>query len=288
MTSHKSERSFSFNNNGEINFSKEVKKDLTHKNPKKISYDVTFNVLSSDFSIDIGLSKLSQDWRKEFIYDNISISLTENILTKKFNDIEIIEDLNTGMKLVIIVKKHDKRNRQNNASIAFETVLNPDDSLEMGAIVINTHKGNGKINGTYRFDVSRKKGIHANFYSRKGVKVDLTTNLMLLETANNLLLPVLNSKNRGDIIVSNFANSTQNAIAKNLSQRVLSFDSSDFNMETVKQTEAMIIEMLKTIKGELPLSGLVKRINNCLNLVNKQHNLEIDGTPKTLKLEAKN
>ncbi len=46
--------------------------------------------------------------------------------------------------------------------------------------------------------------------------------------------------------------------------------------------------MLKNIKGELPLSGLVERIDNCLDLINKQHNLEIDGTPKTLKLEAKN
>ncbi len=192
--------------------------------------------------------------------------------------------------------------RPNNASIAFEATLNPDNSLEMGEIEINTHKGNGKVNGTYRFVVSRKKGIRANFYSRKGLRFDLTTNPMLLEVANNLLLTALDNQNSGDIIVSNFANSTQNTNAKKLSQKVISFDSSNFNMETIKQTESMVIEMLKTvkqtestvigmlktIKGELPLSGLVERIDNCLDLMNKQHNLEIDSKPKTLKLEVKN
>lgn len=286
MISHKSKRYFSFNNNGQINFSKEVIKRITPQNPRQISYKTTFNVLSNDFNIDITLFKLTQDWRKELMSDHISVDLNGHILTKKFNDIEIIEDLNTGMKLVRIIKEYDKRNRQNNASIFFEVTLNPDENLEMGAIAINTHKGNGKVNGIYRFDVSRKKGIRANFYSRKGVKVDLTTNPMLLGAANNLLLPVSNNQNSGDIIVSNFASSTQNAIVKNLGQRVISFDSSDFNMEAIKQTEAMVIEMLKTIKGELPLSGLVERVDSCLELINKQHNLVIDYNPKTLKLKS--
>ena len=63
---------------------------------------------------------------------------------------------------------------------------------------------------------------------------------MLLGTANTLL-PSPNSQNNGDIIVSNFANSTQNAIAKNLTEKVISFDNSDFNMEAVKQAELRII-----------------------------------------------
>jgi hypothetical protein len=59
--------------------------------------------------------------------------------------------------MVRIAKKYDKRNKNNNASVVFEAVLNADNSLEMGAVTINTHKGNGKVNGTYRFDVSKKK-----------------------------------------------------------------------------------------------------------------------------------
>lgn len=288
MNSHKSERHFSFNNNGIIKFSKDVKKSQTLQHPRGISYDTTFNVLLNDFDISITIDQLTKDLREEHKYDYLTFSLKDNILTEKFNDIEIIRDLITGMKLVRIVKKYDKRDKQNNASVVFEATLNQDDSLERGAIAINTHKRNGKVNGTYRFDVSRKKGVRANFYTRKGVKFDLTSNPSLLSTANTLLLPAPNSQNSGNIIVSNFANSTQNAIAKNLTEKVISFDNSDFNMESVKQAETKIIEMVKCIKGELPLYGLVERINNCLDLINMEQRQQITTNPKVLKLGTNN
>jgi len=290
MNSHKSTRHFSFNNNGTIEFSKSSKTRSTLKHPRRISYNTSFNVLSNDFDISITLDQLTDDWREKYKYDYLTLSLKGNILVEKFDDIEIIRDLSTGMRLVRIAKKYDKRNKQNNASVAFEAALNPDDSLEYGAVAIQTHKGNGKVNGTYRFDVSRKKGIRANFYSRKGVKVDLTSNPALLGTANTLLLPQANSNNSGDIIVSNFANSTQEAIAKNLTEKVISFDNSDFNMESVNQAEERIIEMVKCIRGELPLTGLIDRIDNCLEVIDKKQNFQIgEGSNcKVLKLESPN
>ncbi len=288
MNSHKSSRHFSFNNNGDISFKKDVKRTQTIQHPKQISYEASYNVLSSDFTIKITLAELTQDWRNKYKYDYITLSLEENILTEKFNDIEIIQDLSTGIKLVKIVKAYDKCDRSSNASVVFEAVLNPNDNFEMGAVAINTHKGNGKVNGTYRFDVSREKGIRANFYSRKGVKVDLTTNPMLLETANRLLLPSSNSQGCGDIIVYNFANSTQNAIAKSLTEKVIIFDNSDFNMEAVKQAELRIIGMLKCIKGELPLPGLVERIDNCISLIDSRKQEKLEEKVKTLKLESNN
>lgn len=288
MNSHKSTRHFSFSNNGIIEFSKSTKvgQKQTLQHPSKISYSTSFDVLSSDFSISITLDKLIEDWREKYKYDYLTLSLKGNILTEKFNDIEITRNLSTGMWSVRIVKKYDKRHSQNNASVAFEAALNSDDSLEFGAVAIETHKGNGKVNGTYRFDVSRKKGIRANFYSRKGVKVDLTTNPLLLETANNLLLPVRSSSSRGDIIISDFATSTEVAIAKNLSEKIIKFDSSDFNMESVNQVEKKIMTMVKCIKGELPLPGLVDRIDNCIKLIDKKPNPLIkDSTNyKVLKL----
>lgn len=288
MNSHKSSRHFSFNNNGDISFKKDVKRIQTIQHPKQISYEASYNVLSSDFTIKITLAELTQDWRNKYKYDYITLSLEENILTEKFNDIEIIQDLSTGIKLVKIVKAYDKCDRSSNASVVFEAVLNPNDNFEIGAVAINTHKGNGKVNGTYRFDVSREKGIRANFYSRKGVKVDLTTDPMLLGTANRLLLPSSNSQSCGDIIVSNFANSTQNAIAKSLTEKVIIFDNSDFNMEAVKQAELRIIGMLKCIKGELPLPGLVERIDNCISLIDSRKQEKLEEKVKTLKLESNN
>ena len=290
MNSHKSTRHFSFNNNGTIEFSKSSKTRSTLKHPRRISYNTSFNVLSNDFDISITLDQLTDDLREEYKYDYLTLSLKGNILVEKFDDIEIIRDLSTGMRLVRIAKKYDKRNKQNNASVAFEAALNPDDSLEYGAVAIQTHKGNGKVNGTYRFDVSRKKGIRANFYSRKGVKVDLTSNPALLGTANTLLLPQANSNNSGDIIVSNFANSTQEAIAKNLTEKVISFANSDFNMESVNQAERRIFEVVKCIRGELPLPGLIDRIHNCLEVIDKKQNVQIGerSNCKVLKLESSN
>ena len=288
ILTNNSSRKLLFHNNGNIELHKGSLKKQTKNHPTTIGYNANYNVLSNDFDMSITLDNLTDNFLEKHKYTYLTISLKDNILTEKFNDIEIIRDLNTGVKLIRIMKKHDKRDKQNNSSVVFEAVLNPDNSLEMGAIAINTLKGNGKVNGTYRFDVSRKKGVRANFYSRKGIKIDLTTNPILLSTANTLLLPAPNSQNSGDIIVSNFANSTQNAITKNLTEKVVSFDNSDFNMEAVKQAEINIIEMIKCIKGELPLYGLVERIDNCLYLIDMQHEQQITDSPKTLKLNSNN
>ena len=215
------------------------------------------------------------------------LSLKDNILIEKFNDIEITRNLSTGKKVVRIIKKRD-RTMPNYSSVVFEAALNPDNSLEFGNITINTYKANGKVNGTYRFDASRKKGICANFYSRKGVKIDLINNPDLLNTANALLLPTPSNQNSGDIIVSNFVNAIQNAIAKNSSEKVISFDDFDFNIEAIQESETKIIEIVKCIKGELPLFGLVERINNCLNLIDKKKQLKVTTKSRTLKPKVQN
>lgn len=279
MNSNKSKRFFSFKSNGDIYFSKENKKKLTLQHPKNTSYEANYNVLSDNFMIKISISQLTQtsDWRNCNVekHDYITISLNENFLIERLNDIEIIYNLNTGMKSVKIVKEYDKRNRKNNTSSDFEVTLNSDDTLIKGAAVINTHKGNGKINGTYRFDVSRNKGVRANFYSRTGVKVNLIENLNLLQTPNQLLLTESGDKNSSAIDLD-FTDSSQKATLKNLSQKEITFDSSDFNMEKIRQAEQNVVEKLKSIKGELPLTGLVERVNNYLNLIDKKQ--------KTLKI----
>lgn len=288
IETNNSSRKIIFNNAGEISLEKHAKKK-PKKQSKTIEYEANYNVLSDNFSINATVTgSLIPGVVDRYNYGELSISLKKNLLTSRYNDIEIVQDLNTGVKIVKISKKYDKRNRNNNASVIFEAVLNSDDSLETGAVAINTHKGNGKVNGTYRFDVSRKKGIRANFYSRKGVKIDLTTNPMLLGTANTLLLPSSKSNTSSGLIVSNFATSTQKTIAKNLTEKVISFDNSDFNMESVKQAESRMLEMLKCIKGELPLPGLVERIDSCLSLIDSEKQEKLEGKTKVLKLESNN
>lgn len=287
MSSHKSTRQFSFYNDGNIQFSKDVTKQLTKQQLRHISYNAMYNVLSNDFSLDIRIKERNGE-RKNIVYHYITISLNDNILTKKMDDIEIMQDLNSGMKFIRIIKKYDKNDKQSNSSVVFEVKLNEEDRLELGAVAINTYKRNGKVNGTYRFDVSRKKGARANFYSRKGVKIDLIENPILLENANTLLLPAPTNQNCGEIIVSDFVSSTQKSVAKNLEQKVICFDNSDFNMDSIKQAETKIIETVKCIKGEIPLLGLVERINNCLEFSNRRPNLQtLNGfKSRVLKLES--
>ena len=289
MNSHKSTRHFSFNNNGIIEFSKSSKVTPTLKHPRKISYTTSFDVLSNDFDISIDFEQLTDEEIKRYRNVPLTLSLKGNILIEKFDNIDMIRDLSTGMKLVRIVRKYDERNKQNNASIIFEAALNLDGSLEYGSVEIQTHKGNAKINGTYRFAVSRKKGVSANFYSRKGIKADLTSNPTLLDTVNTLL-PQANSNNNGDIIVFDFANSVQEIIAKSLNKNVVSFDYYSFNMEPINQIEKAIIEMVKCIRGELPLTGLVIRIDNCLEMISKNQIVQNseDSNYKVLKLESPN
>lgn len=60
MNSHKSSRHFSFNNNGDISFKKDVKRTQTIQYPKQMSYEASYNVLSSDFAIKITLTELNK------------------------------------------------------------------------------------------------------------------------------------------------------------------------------------------------------------------------------------
>ena len=274
-------RKLDFYNNGDIYLQKTSRKKQTETHPTKISYNANYNVLSNDFEITITLDKASKSISKK---DNLIISLSNNILAEKYNNIEIIRDYNSERKVIRIVKKHEKTDKRNNASVVFEAIFEKDNSLKMGSVVIETHKSNGKVNGTFRFDVSRKEGISANFYSRKGIKIDLTSTPSLLNKANTLLLPAPNTQSDGDIIVSDFANGAQNAIAKNLTEKVINFDNSDFNMESVYQAENKIIEMIKCIKGELPLLGLIERIDEYLRLIEMEKKQEITDSPKILTL----
>ncbi len=114
MSSHKSTRHFSFNNNGVIEFSKAMKacKKQTLQHPNRISYDTSFNVLSNGFDISITLDHLTEDWREKYKYDYFTFSLKDTILQEKFNDVEITRDLCTGIGVVKITK-----NKQNDENI---------------------------------------------------------------------------------------------------------------------------------------------------------------------------
>ena len=287
MCSKKAIRSFSFANDGEISFTKtdKIKSATRRKNTGKdhiyTSYEATYNVLADDFHIDVTVDRVTGEKYSRRYRDYISFSRLRDMVVKRFNDIYIYQDLNTNRKMIRIEKGYHRKSKSNNSSVSFEAELDTFDAFQRGAVDIKTYKGNGKVNGTYRFDVSREKGARANFYSRKGVKVDLIYHPELLKKANLLLSA--KSPSTGDMVISNFADSTQQAVANSLDNRVISFDATDFTMDAVSNANKRVVDTIKNIQGELPLYGLNQRISDCFQLMSKTTRLSEERNIKVLE-----
>ena len=281
MCSKKAIRSFSFANDGEISFTKidKIKSDKRRKNTGKdhiyTSYEASYNVLTDNFRLDVTVDRDTGEKYSRRYRDYISFSRLGDVVVKRFNDIYIYQDLNTNRKMIRIEKGYHRKRKSNNSSISFEAELDTFDAFQRGAVDIKTY------NGIYRFDVSREKGARANFYSRKGVKVDLIYHPELLKKANLLLSA--KSPSTGDMVISNFADSTQQAVANSLGNRVISFDATDFTMDAVSNADKRVVGTIKNIQGELPLYGLNQRINDCFQLMSKTTRLSEERDIKVLE-----
>lgn len=287
MCSKKAIRSFSFANDGKISFTKtdKIKSNTRRKESGKnhiyTSYEATYNVLSDDFCLDVTVDRVTGEKYSRRYRDYISFSRLRDVVVKRFNDIYIYQNLNTNRKMIRIEKEYHKKSKSNNSSVSFEAGLDTIDAFQRGSVDIKTYKGNGKVNGTYRFDVSREKGARANFYSRKGIKVDLIRHPEILAKANLLLSA--KSPSTGDMVISKFADSTQQAVADALNNRIISFDATDFNMKAVHDAERKVVDTVKKIKGELPLFGLTERINYSFLLMNPVGHLPENDLGKVLE-----
>lgn len=261
--SSKVHRHFVFNNDGNIFFSKDDRVGETLRHPKSISYNATFNVLSNDFDMQIKVGELLDDANYKHKYEYYTLAMKNDNVIHRYNDIETITNLNTGTKLIKIKK---------DTSIAFDIKLNSNNELENCSFISNTHKTNGKINGTYRFNANKDKGISFVFYSRKGNKKDLL-NGEILNKLNNILFAL----NINDLMCV-----MEKIISKDMVDVNINF--SNYNLQFFNQLEQKTINMVKCIKGELPLSGLNERITNCLPIIKNIEIQRSSGKFKILKL----
>lgn len=273
INTKKATRRIVFKGNGDVSLEK------NNKGRKKINYKANYNVVIKNF--DLSLETITPEGNKSK-RECVDVSLKDNILTERLNDIKIITDLNTGKKKISIVKDYDKMYLHNNMpAVNFEANLDQDGKITSANAVVTLHKRNGKVNGSYRFDVNKSKGLRANYYTRKGKKIDLTTNPLLLETANYLLASKIQDD---EMIVRDFTNATQNSINNNITDRVINFDYSDFSAESIKNTEDKIRSTISSIKGEIPLKILsdnldyyLKTVKNMNNNLGKQKVLTINN-----------
>lgn len=85
------------------------------------------------------------------------------------------------------------------------------------------------------------------------------------------------------MVISNFADSTQQAVVNSLGNRVISFDATDFTMDAVSNANKRVVDTIKNIQGELPLYGLNQRISDCFQLMNKTTRLSEERNIKVLE-----
>ena len=94
-------RYFSFKNDGSIRYSKGVKQEKIETTPRRISYTADYNVLTSDFSIDICDDEIDPSVNNYKI-DYYTVSLGNNILVQKLNGVSIVINLITNEKSIVI------------------------------------------------------------------------------------------------------------------------------------------------------------------------------------------
>lgn len=59
---------------------------------------------------------------------------------------------------------------------------------------------------------------------------------------------------------------------------MIRLDNFNFDITVINLAEKRVIEMVKCIRGELPLPGLVERIDACLDLIDKCKNNQLEDT----------
>ena len=265
-------RAMSFSNNGNITIKKELYKPThdirahQHIYRSGIEYDATYNVNYNDFDI---VAKVINNGEA---VDNLEIRLQNGLIYKKVNGIEIIEELGTHMKHIRISQPYNKENKSINSDVEFTATMSNDSKLKSGSLVINTHKGNGKINGTYKMNASQDKGISVKFISRSGKSMYLCDSMQLFGQNNRLRL---NGSNQSNKIITDFSTSTQNALKNGTSDRIIRFNSSLFSMDAICEIEDKLNDVLSRIICEVPCSGLINRINNYLAIKNNNKVLKL-------------
>ena len=271
MNSNQARRRFAFDHDGNIEYNKLSRKD------NKPSYFTKHNLTNNN--LEVILSK-----ENELIY----IKNNDKELLKQYNEVKIIKNYETGEKTVIINPNINKRRKElsNKPTTFFEARFDSDNNLENAFIKIDTHRKDGKVNGTYRLDAHWQKGIRTSFYSRKGKKIELNGNNEFLENFSNLLLPTLTSNRKEDEITKSFFNAIRKIYSQEIDKNVLFFENQYFNISQVDKIEDIIDEELKSIRGEIPLTSLTDRLNNTIYSRN-QDNFYYEYRPTSLKKKQK-
>ena len=284
INSHKSTRRISFLNDGKIEFSKDIRPGQSIiKKAKRIGYYATFNVLSRNFDFSITSSSRDEEGNYPIKNRHFDFVLRDNLLTESIDNIDIKRDLQSGARKVKIEKEYSRRGLNNNISSRFEANINSDNSLKTGTLFVFTHKGNGKVNGTYCFNYNESRGSFISFISRKGQKINLAYNSELLNKVSQLMLRLLGNGGLDDQIIIYFVEAIRGASL--IPPLPVACEQFNFDTGTINQVEGEVLDIVKKVQGEIPLNGLTKRLSYAVGRVeNFLKHYEEDDDYKVLKM----
>lgn len=239
-----SEMEITFHNDGLISLSKFFKGEMNG-----LSYDASFNVLNpNDFDIHIP-SRLNKKQKGE-----CHISLEDGIITEKFKNIEIVKDIKSGDGTAKITEKYGDFVVTYNVQCFNGTVV-------YNSVEIMVVSGNDECRLFHFADVKEIEQMTV-----------MLRDIYNLYTKNKSIA----SKCKEDEQFLYILITLLNLIAYKMTRSTADVG------EFLYAKETSVIEKLKTIRNEVPLAGLVERINKCLSYAN------VDEGQKHYKKEAAN
>lgn len=261
-------RSISFFSDGDI---------LHSKYGKNVSYDASYNVLSNDFSIDINRKDICTHQKDKA--SSFKIELKDQEIIINYCDFEIVCNLKNGNTIM------NYKTTYSSSIITVKKVISSELTFLLSRLQIETLKSRDKVNGIYRFDKDESNNISATFISRKGKKTDIRDleNVDILMKADSLLQKISYAKL--PFIVTDFAYSVQK-FKKPLYCIGCEEPTNNNDIKVLYNLYELIINTLKEIKGEIPLPGLVERIENFISLLDCHRKAE-KGISRKIKTRSK-
>ena len=285
----KTSRKIEFGYDGTITISKKPRIFSSKKNQRNNSYNASYNVLHDDFKLQQEILTVRENahYKTECEKEETEISRINNIITKRHNGIEIRQDLVSEKTYIKITTPNDK---EHNASSNFYVTLDRNGTVEKVTLEINTHKGNGKVDGTYRLIVTEEDGIEAYFCTRKGIHIPLEVSFeeeQNKEQSTIVLPQIVKDLTSISALVIPKTSSDQriSSILETASVRPINFDYSKFNEQAIKEAEQKSEELLKRLKDEIPLEGLISRMDECQSIIEdkKTASMQLQKSIKTTR-----
>lgn len=248
IRSKKASRNIIFKNNGDIIL---VRKPKGVKQKKRTSYRASFNVMQDGFNFNIS------NGVNVFIISDTQTSLYINYcgISIKVNKL----NFDRSMSLTKTVDP------QSNITASLDMTFDVDsDILKHMVFEVETHKNSdGKVNGIYRLTMSANddKRVNAKFYSRNGLVEDLIS-------GDEEFVRIINNSEGVDAqaLIDRFLEVVASNIQeKNPNKMIVFGNLISFSTDKERYLEEEAVEMLKSLRGEIPLAGLVERIDQTLN-----------------------